>query len=98
LQISGLVHELNEVGDIVSKHYPGSICGMKHLMANGNVVHAFSLYASTKVEMLEFNIACSHDTFHNNLKKDPERSVVSANWSQPPNNSNDRLYPGIVSS
>jgi len=73
--VSGIVHELDEEGDIVGKYYPGSICGVKLLMTNGNVVHTFSLHASTDVEMLEFNIACSHDMFHDILRKDPESAA-----------------------
>jgi hypothetical protein len=98
LQVSGIVHELDGEGDIVSKYYPGSICGIKLLMLNGNVVHTFSLHAGTDVEMLEFNIACSHDMFHDILQKDPERFVVPAHRTKTPNDSSCGLYPRIVPS
>lgn len=73
-----MVHELNEVDEIVDKFYPGAICGVKQLFAAGNVAHTTSLLAGTNVEMLELSVTCSEDQFFQVLRKHPARFIAPA--------------------
>lgn len=72
-QVTGVVHEVNDNLEIVDKFYPGSICGIKHILDTSNLPPPMSLKAHTEVEMLEFVIGCSNDQFYAILNENPHR-------------------------
>lgn len=65
---------MNEVEEIIEHYMPGAICGVKQLLASGNIAHTTSLVASTDCEMLEFNLdGVSQEAFFNALAETPRR-------------------------
>ena len=82
-QVSGLASDVDEFNDVVENYKSGTICGIKHVLADGNVSQRSSLVACTDVEMLEFNLKCTHEAFYDILKTHPIRYVHSTHYLLP---------------
>jgi len=75
LQLSGFAADISTINRIVENYGPGCICGIKHLLFDGNIGQRSMLVARSEVEMLEFTVACTHDEFYNLLKAQPAAYV-----------------------